>query len=198
MAWTNLSQTWSTKSTTTTSRRPPRCKPIKGLSKTKKTYLSLLIFKDYTYSWKNMDWYWARKLFASRLPSVKTTAYSSSSWWSTSSRRWSDWILESKGLSSERFCAISTLVWWNVEEYNGKRRRKQEKISILYWSIRTRNSLSPSSSRPFRTQSHWSFTTWQCVNSGQYLRVHLSQYSSSTRRITSRRRWSERILETEG
>ena len=71
-------------------------------------------------------------------------------------------------------CAISTLVWWNVEEYNGKRTRKQEKISILYWSIRKRNSLSPSSSRTFRTQSHWSFTTGQCINSGRLLRVLLS------------------------
>ena len=34
-----------------------------------------------------------------------------------------------------------------VEEQNGRRRRPQEKISILYWSISTRNSWSPSSSR---------------------------------------------------
>ena len=66
------------------------------------------------------------------------------------------------------------MVWWNVEEQNGRKRRQQEKISILYWSLRTRNSLSPSSSRSFRTQSHWSFITGQCVNSGQFLRVHLS------------------------
>ena len=36
-------------------------------------------------------------------------------------------------------CAFSTLVWWKVEEYNGRRRRQQEKKSILYWSVRTRN-----------------------------------------------------------
>ena len=50
------------------------------------------------------------------------------------------------------------------------------KIRLQYctWSIRTRNSLSPRSSRLFRTQSHWSFTAGQCVNSGQFLRVHLS------------------------
>ena len=125
-------------------------------------------------SWKILDWCGARNLFASRLPSVKTTEYSSSSWSSTSRRRWSNWILELLGISSERSCAISTLVWWNVEEQNGRRRRKQEKISILYWSIRTRNSLSPSSSRSFRTQSHWSFTTGQCVNYERFLRVHLS------------------------
>ena len=49
-----------------------------------------------------------------------------------------------------------------------------KKILILYWSIRTRNSLSPSSSRSFRTQPHWSFITGQCTNSEQFLRVHLS------------------------
>ena len=62
---------------------------------------------------KKVNWCWVRKLFARRLPSVKTTEYSSSSWSSTSRRRWSDWILEIKGLSSERSWAISTLVWWN-------------------------------------------------------------------------------------
>ena len=36
------------------------------------------------------------------------------------------------------------------------------------------NSLSPSSSRSFRTQSHWSFITGQSFNSKQFLRVHLS------------------------
>ena len=68
---------------------------------------------------------------------------------------------------------FSTLVWWKVEVYNGKRRRKQENISILYWSIRTRNYLSPRSSRSFRTLFHWSFITGQCVNSERFLRVHL-------------------------
>ena len=47
-----------------------------------------------------------------------------------------------------------------MEEHNGKRRRKQENISILYRSFR-RNSLPPSSSRSFRTQSHWSYTAGQ-------------------------------------
>ena len=67
-----------------------------------------------------------RRLLVSRLPSVKTIEYSFSSWSSTSRRWWSDWVLEGKGVSSERSCAISTLVWWKVEEYNGKRRRKED------------------------------------------------------------------------
>ena len=71
--------------------------------------------------WKKEDWCWSRKLFVYRLPSVKTAEYSSSSWKPTSRQWWSDWILENKGISSERSSAISTLVWWKVEEYNGKR-----------------------------------------------------------------------------
>ena len=46
-------------------------------------------------------------------------------------------------------------------------------ISILYRSFR-RNSLPPSSSRSFRTQSHSSFITGQCINPGRFLQVHLS------------------------
>ena len=76
-----------------------------------------------------------------------------------------------KDFLRNEFWALSTLVWWNAEESNGKRRRQQEKISILYWFFRNRNSLSPSSSRSPRTQSHWSFITGQCINSEQFLRV---------------------------
>ena len=54
--------------------------------------------------------------------------------------------------------------------------RQQWKISILYWPISTRNYLSPSSSRSFRTQSHWSFITGQCMNSERFLRVHFSHH----------------------
>ena len=42
------------------------------------------------------------------------------------------------------------------------------RFQIMYWLVRTRNSLSPSSSRSFRTQSHWSCTAGQCVNSKQF------------------------------
>ena len=48
------------------------------------------------------------------------------------------------------------------------------KKRFRYWPIRTSNSLSPSSSRSFRTQSHWSFITVQCIHSERLLRVHLS------------------------
>ena len=179
------SRTWSTKSTTTTSRKPLRWSRTN--LRWKRMYL--LLRDDQRLKQNHEDvfllahpqelylsWYWARNLFEYRFPSVKTTDYSSSSWSSTSRRRWSDWILEIKRLSSVRIWELSALVWWNVEERNGRRRRQQEKISILYWLVRTRISLSPSSPRSFKTQSHWSFTSGQCVNSGQFLRVHLSYW----------------------
>ena len=40
----------------------------------------------------------------------------------------------------------------------------KKEISILHWYFRN-NSLFPSSSRTFRTQSHWFFITGQCDNS---------------------------------
>ena len=43
--------------------------------------------------------------------------------------------------------------------------RQHETISTLHWSVRTRHSLPPSSSRSCKTQSHWSYTAGQCVNS---------------------------------
>ena len=60
-----------------------------------------------------------------------------------------------------------------VEEQYGRRRRKQEKIPVLYWFIRS-NLVPPSSSRPFRTQFHWSNFTGQCCYSERLLPVHLS------------------------
>ena len=141
---------------------PAFCEPIRGSRKTTKTYFCQLIHKNCSYLWKILGWCRARNSFAYRLPSVEATEHSSSSWSSTSRRWWSDWILEMKRLSQEPFRAISTLVWWKVEEHNGERRRKQENILILYWSIRTTNSLSPSSSRSSGTQSHWFYTSGQC------------------------------------
>ena len=128
---------------------------------------------------KNMDWYWTRISIRSSVPCGKTTEYSSSAWRMTSRRRWSDRILETERWSSEQIWALLILVWWCMEEQDGRRRRQQETISILYWSIRTRNSLPPSSSRSCRTQSHWSFITGQCVNSKQFLQVHLSHWMCS-------------------
>ena len=134
----------------------------------------LLIFKDCTYSWKKMGSYWTRNSIRSSVRSGKKDKHSSSTQRITSRRRWCDRILETERWSSEQIWVLSILVWWSMEEQDGRRRRQQEKNSILYWTIRTRTSLSPSSSRSFRTQSHWSYTAGQCVDSKQFLRVHLS------------------------
>ena len=167
MAWTNWSQTWTTRTKTTTSKKPQKR------------------------SSKNMRWDWMRVIFQAdqrpkqnhkdeilpphtqelylsgertwtdnepqdyslhRLSSVEAINSSSSSWKSTSRKRWSDRILENKRLSSGSFCVLSSLVWRKVEEIHGKRRRKQEKIPGLYWFFRS-NSVPPSSPRSFRTMS---------------------------------------------
>ena len=59
---------------------------------------------------------------------------------------------EYKRIFSNMSCIV-IMVWRQVEENHGKRRRKQEKIPVLYWFVRS-NLVPPSSSRSFRTQSH--------------------------------------------
>ena len=123
-----------------------------------------------------MDWYWTRSSIRSSVPSGKKNKHFSSARRITSRRRWCDRILETERWSSEQIWVLSILVWWCMEEQDDRRRRQQEKISILYWSVRTRNSLHSSSSRSFRTQDHSSYTSVQCVNSERFLRVHLSYW----------------------
>ena len=123
-----------------------------------------------------MDWFWTRNSIRSSVTSGKKNKHSSSTRRTTSRRRWCDRILETERWSSEQIWALSILVWWFMEEQDGRKRRQQEKISILYWLVRTRNSSPSSSPRPFRTQSQWSFTTGQCIDSEQFLQVHLSYW----------------------
>ena len=142
--------------------------PIKGQSNCQ------LIHKNYTYWWKNLDWCCIRKTFALRLSSVEEIDPSSSSWKPTS-RQWrSDWILENKRSSPESFLVLSSLVWRKVKEQHGRVRTK-ENISVLFWFFRN-SSIPPSSSRSFRTQLHWSYSTGQCPYSERF---------SSTTFITS-------------
>ena len=122
---------------------------------------------------KNLDRCCTRRLFNLRLWSVEEINSSSSSWTSTSRKWWSDWILENQTQSSRTFLVLSSLVWRHVEEKHGKRRRKQEQIPVWYWFARS-NLVPPSSSRPFRTQSHWSYFAGQCPYSEQLLPIHLS------------------------
>ena len=97
----------------------------KGKAKPKRLSTKLLLFKDYTYSWKNMVFYWNRSWIRSSLPSGKKNKHSSSTRRITARRRWSDQILETERWSSERDWVLSILVWWCMEEQDGRRRRQQ-------------------------------------------------------------------------
>ena len=145
------------------------CKPIKGQSKTTKTRFCQLIHRNFSYWRKNLDRCWTRRIFFLLLWSVKEIDSSPSSWKSTPRRRWSDWILENQRQSSETFLVLSSLFLRKVEEKHGKRRRKQERYPVLYWFIRN-NLVPPSSSRSFRTQSHWSYFIGQCHYSGRFIK----------------------------
>ena len=173
MAWISWSRTWATRRTTTTSRKPLRWS-MKNLH-WRRMYLllradqrpkhdhatnfCLLIYKNWTYLWKILDWYWARNLFVYRSPVSKQLST----------------LLRHGDLPREEYGAVE--FWW-LKDYlrneckNLRYWSDEMWKSRMYWSVRTRNSLSPSSSRSFRTQSHWSFITGQCINSELFLRVH--------------------------
>ena len=104
--------------------------------------------------------------------SVEEMGLSSSSWKITWRRRSTCSILENWRNSAEIFPMLSSLVWQQVEWEHG-RRRKLEKIPVLYWFIRS-NLVFRSCSRSFRTQSHWSLFTGPCDYSEQLLPVHVS------------------------
>ena len=71
-------------------------------------------------------------------------------------------------------CFVRPMMTKSGRAQNGRRRRTQENISVLYWFFKN-NSLLPSSPRSFRMQSYWSFITGQCRDSGRFLQVHLSR-----------------------
>ena len=83
--------------------------------------------KIISFGGKKMNWYWARRLFVSRLPSVKKLGTLLTDGHPPREKRWSDWVLEIHEVSSERSCAILSLVWWKVEKYNVKSGGKTRK-----------------------------------------------------------------------
>ena len=146
------------------------CKPIEGQSKTTETRFCQHIHKNNTHWGKNMDRCWTRRIVNLQLWSVEEINSSSSSWKTSTSRRWwSGSILENQRRSSETFPALSSLVWREMEEEHGRRRRrKQEKIPVLCWFVKS-NLVPQSSSRSFRKQSYWSYSTRQCCYSERLL-----------------------------
>ena len=93
-------------------------------------YLFISYFKDFSYSWKKVDWYWTRNSDRSSLSSGKKTEYSSPTRWITSRRRWSDRIQKTEKGSSEQVWAFSILVWWNMEEQDSRRRDNKNRFQF--------------------------------------------------------------------
>ena len=130
MDWTSWSLIWSTNSTTPTSRKLLkrrrkylrwrhkylRLQADQRLKQNREDLPLLVHFQELYLFFKEHGLILNQESIRSSVPSGKKTKHSSSSWSSTSRRRWGDWILEIKRLSSERICALSTLVWWNVED----------------------------------------------------------------------------------
>ena len=184
MTWASWSRNW-----TTTIRKPPICSSEK--MRCKRMYLILRVDQRLKQNHNNeilpahpqklsllereLGLMLNQETVALRLSSVEEIDPSSSSWKSTSRQWWSDWLLEIISFIVFRtILCILDIGLMKVEEQHGKRMRKQEKISVLYWFFRT-NSVPPSSSRSFRTQSYWSFITRQCHYSGRLLQVHWSR-----------------------
>ena len=187
MAWTVWSQTWTVKdahdngketyevqfeeyalklnASAFASRSTAKAKPQRRTSASSS-------MKNNNYWGKNLDRCWTKRIFNLRLWNVKEID-SSSSWKSTSRRRWAIEFWRIKD-NLQTFLVLSSLVWRQVEEKHGRKRTKQENISVLYWFIRS-NLVSPSSPRSFKTQSHWSFITGQCYYFGRFLEVRLSR-----------------------
>ena len=124
-------QSWSTKSTATTSRRPLRrrrkhwrwkrmyllLQADQRLKQSQEDLTLLLIYKNCTYTWKNMDWYWTRSSIQSGVPSGKKTEHSSSAWTIISRRRWGDRILENKDNLRNDF---ENSQYWSDEMWKSK------------------------------------------------------------------------------
>ena len=121
----------------------------------------------------HLDWYWTREVFFLRVWSIEESIVSPSSFTTNASRRrWSGSFLENTGKSSESIHTIYSLVWRSMESMFGSKRRSKNEIPVLYWCFRN-NCFFPSSSRTFRTQSYWSFITWQCCDSEQIFPTQL-------------------------
>ena len=186
MAWTSWSRTWATKRTTTTSRKPQKCSSknmrwrrmylhLQADQRPKQKHEDVLLLshlQELYLSVKDLGLILSQKLV--RLSIIQCRRHWPFFFVMAVLRREDDGAIEFWRLKDYLRNEFEYSQHWSDEEWNGRRRRQQEKISILYWSIRTRNSLLSSSPRSFRTQSHWSLITGQCVNFEQLLRVNLS------------------------
>ena len=148
------------------------CSQIKGKSKTTKRRICWCT-KYHSDKWKKVDWYWTRRIFFLCVRDFGESDWSSSTLSnSTTRRRRSSSILEDQEFSSESVSTSNLLVGWSLESMLVSRRRSKKEISALHRYFR-KNYLFPSSSRTFKTQSHWSFITGHCDNSEWILPAYL-------------------------
>ena len=106
---------------------------VKGKSKTT-TERTCWYNSNHTNTWKKMDWHWAIRTKSCFVRSLEESDQSSSTQSNvTAIRRWSNWILQDKILSSKSSFTNTELVWWSMESLFGCRRRFETKISVLLW-----------------------------------------------------------------
>ena len=83
---------------------------------------------------KKICWFWAIRTNSRCVRSLEENDQSSSTQSnSTTGRRWSNWILQDKVLSSKSFLTSTALVWWSLEILFGSTKRFEKEISVLLW-----------------------------------------------------------------
>ena len=189
MAWISWSRNWPTRRTTTTSRKPPRCSStilrwnrmhvlLQAEQRPKQNHKDVLLparLQGLYPSGKELGLLLSQKIVRPSLTQCQN-----------------NWplffvmviylkkMMERLNFGDQKIffgANLSTLIIGLMKSGRVKWQEAEaarKDFNIVLWSIRTRNSLPPSSSRSFRTQSCWSFITGQCTNSERFLRVHLS------------------------
>ena len=186
MAWTSWSRTYATtRMTTTTSRKPLRCSSkilrwkrmyllLQADQRPKQSHEDVLLpahLQELYQSVKDLGLILSQKLIRPSLTQCQN-----------------NWVLffvmviyfekKMERLNCGDWKMIFETILCNLNiglmKCGRVKRQEAEETRKEYWFVRTRNSLSPSSSRSFRTQSHWSYTAGQCINSEQFLWVHSS------------------------
>ena len=123
----------STRRANSTKKHECCCSQVKGKSKTS-TERTCWDDSNHTNTSKKMDWHWTIKTRSRFVRSLEESHQSSSTQSDvTAIRRWSNWILQDKILSSKSSFTNTEFVWWSMESLFGCRRRIQTKISVLLW-----------------------------------------------------------------
>ena len=91
-------------------------------------------------SWTKMDGRWTRKIQSTLFWSVKIYDQIVTTWWHSSSRRWWSCKIWRPGrIVQVKVCGYFALVNWSLDQLLDRRRRTEEKISVLHepWFFQT-------------------------------------------------------------